>query len=132
MMFPDCRNDECYNEDFLSKTDKEYVSGADWMLEQIVNLFENNLDTYAGRLEYDGDIDIDKVLNKAKAEISEMVRDWAEMERNMLITSMIENMDDEELKENRKEAFKANREKEYYDTRRFMCTGVKERTEDTD
>lgn len=128
-MFPDCRVDDYYNEDFLKGIDKEFLSGADWMLEQIVNLFEGNLDVYRGQLEYDGDIDIDKVLEKAKGEIVEMIKHWSEMERNMLITSLIESMEDGEFKEYRKLALEKNatseKPKEYYDSRKYQCTGKK-------
>ena len=30
MMFPDCRTDDAYNQDFLGGTDKEFVRGFDW------------------------------------------------------------------------------------------------------
>ena len=28
MMFPDCRTDDAYNQDFLGGTDKEFVNGC--------------------------------------------------------------------------------------------------------
>ena len=46
MMFPECRNDNYYNEDFLTKTDKEFVRGFDWATEMAVdNFFDNNFDS---------------------------------------------------------------------------------------
>lgn len=113
-MIPDCRNDENYNQSYLDVRDKEFIAGADWMLEAITNLFENNLDVYAGRLEVDTEVDVDKFLDKAKDELSEMIKDWAEMERNMMITSMIDSMDEDEYNQN----VEANKSDEFYDTRK--------------
>lgn len=125
MLFPDCRNDNYYNERFLDKNDTEFVDGMDFMLEQICNLFENNLDVYAGRLEVETEIDVDKFLDKAKEELSEMIKDWAEMERNQMITSMIDGMNTEAYETNRKKVLKEHKN-EFYNTRKFMCSGVKD------
>ena len=60
------------------------------------------------------------------------ILDWIEMNRDELIVSMLENMDEDvynairnkKLKENQKKPKKE--QKEYYDTRKYMCTGEKE------
>ena len=42
-MFPDCRTDDAYNEDFLTNTDKQFVRGMDWCTEMAIdNFFDNN------------------------------------------------------------------------------------------
>ena len=50
MIFPDCRNDEDYNERFLNACDKEFICGIDFALDAIKNLIENNLDFYENEL----------------------------------------------------------------------------------
>lgn len=118
MIIPNCREDEAYNYDFLDDVSKIEISGFDYAIEQIVNLFENNLDVYEGRLEVDTEIDVDKFLDKAKDELSKMIKDWAEMGRNELIVSMIESMNDDEYKANKEKALKENPDK-YTNTRLF-------------
>lgn len=118
MIIPNCREDEAYNYDFLDDISKIEVSGFDYAIEQIVNLFENNLDVYAGRLEVDTEIDVDKFLDKAKEELSEMIKDWAEMGRNELIVGMIEGMKEDEYKANKEKALKENPDK-YTNARLF-------------
>lgn len=91
--FPNCREDEYYNQKYLNEKDKEFIAGADWILEQIVNMIENNADVYPD-LEQLLD-DNTAIIKEGKDKIvSEAVQDWAEMERNMMITSMIDNYKD--------------------------------------
>ena len=91
--FPNCREDEYYNQKYLNEKDKEFIAGADWILEQIVNMIENNADVYPD-LEQLLD-DNTAIIKEDKDKIvSEAVQDWAEMERNMMITSMIDNYED--------------------------------------
>lgn len=94
-MIPDCRSDEYYNEKYLVDNDKMFVQGFDWAVSQIVNLFEGNLEVYP---------DLKELLDDKKAVIKddkvkiaiEAIQDWAEMERDELITSMIDGMDEGE------------------------------------
>ena len=91
--FPNCREDEYYNQKYLNEKDKEFIAGADWILEQIVNMIENNADVYPD-LEQLLD-DNTAIIKEGKDKIvSEAVQDWAEMERNIMITSMIDNYKD--------------------------------------
>ena len=91
--FPNCREDEYYNQKYLNEKDKEFIAGADWILEQIVNMIENNADVYPD-LEQLLD-DNTAIIKEDKDKIvSEAVQDWAEMERNKMITSMIDNYED--------------------------------------
>lgn len=108
MTLPNCREDEAYNEDFLHKMDREFVKGYDWCVEQVENLLLHNLEVYAGRLEVETEIDVDKFLDKAKVEICMMVEDWCEKSRNELITSMIEGLDHEEYERLKAEGIERN------------------------
>ena len=158
MMFPDCRTDDAYNQDFLGGTDKEFVKGFDWATEMAVdNFFDNHFDGMSPD-EEDGELSI--MLNKEvpdylkekyeveyrfgdrDAETREIktyadllrskILDWIEMERDELITSMLDNMDEDIYNAIRNKVLKENNEKpegerkEYYDSRKFACTGKKE------
>ena len=99
---PDCRTDEAYNEKYLNNTDKEYVNGFDYAVEQVLNLIDNNLDVYP---------DLETILDRNKAIVNvdkvqiahDAIEDWLEGERDMLITSMIDNMDEDEYNKIKKE-----------------------------
>ena len=116
---PDCRTDEYYNEKYLSKQDKEFLRGYDWATEMAVdNFFDNNYDmrfdeddfveeavlkelpeeaqdTYTMEFTFvskEEERTIKTVIDKIRYEILE----WIEMNRDELITSMIDGMDDKE------------------------------------
>lgn len=96
---PDCRTDKYYNQKFLDDEDKTFVAGFDWAVEMITNLFKGNMDVY--ELEFDiagEDINLARFLENHEP-INEMlvgcVEHWMEMERNELITSMLDNKADE-------------------------------------
>lgn len=119
---PDCRTDEFYNQKYLNDTDREFLSGFDWAVEMALdNFFDNNYlkgfddDTFIGhevlqelpeceKEEYTMEFDcldrkeeqrsVETIIDKIRSEILE----WAESERDMLITSMIDNMNEEEYK----------------------------------
>ena len=117
---PDCRRDETYNEKYLNKKDKEFLRGFDWCCEMAVdNFFDNDMDelqdefTYLGhvlseelpgimQIEYEYET-IDGVEKRKIKTYADLVRskilDWIEMERDELITSMIDGMSDEEYQE---------------------------------
>jgi hypothetical protein len=155
-MFPECRNDNYYNEDFLTQTDKDFVRGFDWATEMAVdNFFDNNFDSDMP-VEEDGELSImlnkelpDYLKEKYEMEFAFGDRDneereintyadllrmklleWIEMERNELITSMIDNMDEDIYNAIRNKVLKENQEKdnpkEYYDSRKYIVTGKKE------
>lgn len=132
MFIPNCRIDENYNEDFLNERDREFVRGMDYALEQVKNLFENNLDVYDEEMDYvpgpDEPCEEDEVYstNEELYEIvsengeliATIVDDWIEMERNELITGMIESMNDEEYKKLKDAAIERNNELPKDDPRR--------------
>jgi hypothetical protein len=124
-MFPDCRNDDFYNEDFLPDGDKCVVSGFDIAAEAVETCFHNiEADDLCGPL---GD---NKVVKSLVTFVKEFFRnelkEWLESERNMMITSMLDGIEEEEFTELRARALKEHPSKKYYDSRKFMCTGKKE------
>ena len=148
MLIPDCRNDIHYNEDFLNKDDKEYVAGFDCCTDAIETsiaaietatfifdeVFEDDSETLAAVLEKELPVEVKKRLSDEYATKCETYADmllcelfqYIEMERDELITSMIDGMQEDEYEKNRKEALKRNEEsenpKEYYDTRKLYNT----------
>lgn len=102
---PDCRSDENYNEAYLNEMDKEFVRGYDYAVEQIVNLIENNSNVYP---ELDDILDYHKAVacvDKVKI-VKESIEEWAETQRDELITSMIDSMDEVEYEKNKVSANK--------------------------
>lgn len=119
---PDCRTDENYNEKYLNEKDKEFLLGFDWAIESAVdNFFDNNFcmpdydDSYISHvlthdvpdfmkekytMEYTfGDRDEENREVKTYADWIRMkILEWIEIKRNTLITSMLDNMDEEEYK----------------------------------
>lgn len=101
---PDCRTDPAYNEKFLNDKDKEFIRGYDYAVDCILNLF-TNLEVFP---------DFEELLDDHKAIIKEgktmiaqeSVGQWAEMDRDELITSMINSMDEIEYWKIREEVEK--------------------------
>jgi hypothetical protein len=121
---PNCREDENYNGKYLNETDKEFLRGFDWAVEQAVdNFFDNNFEIDFGedddylthvltqklpegqKKEYDmedsftesGEIEYHTVKVETYADLLRMkILEWCESGRNELIVSMIENMDEKE------------------------------------
>ena len=151
MLIPDCRNDENYNEDFLTGEDKEFVRGYDWATEMAVdNFFDNNFAPDMPPMEEDGELttmltkELPTYLQKTE-EVSftfgdrepetreiktyaDLLRsrmlDWIEAHRDELITSMIDDMDDDIYEAIRNKVLKENEAKEnpkeYKDTRKMF------------
>lgn len=92
---PDCRTDEYYNQKYLNEKDAEFIKGYDYAVEQIKNLFEGNL---GATPELEELLDDNKaIILEGKAEIAkDAIEEWAEIERDEVITSMIEGYDDDE------------------------------------
>jgi len=86
---PDCRTDEIYNEERLTGRDKDFVAGYDWAVDQILNLFEGNTNVFP-RLEDILDENTAIVNEDKESIVKESIEQWAEMQRNELITSMID------------------------------------------
>ena len=115
---PNCRTDENYNQKYLNEKDKEFLAGFDWCTESAVdNFFDNNYDSDDGShichellqelsegekesylMEFtfgdrkNEDRKVETIIDKIRYEILA----WIESERDMLITSMIDAMGEEE------------------------------------
>lgn len=126
---PNCRTDENYNQKYLNQKDKEFISGYDWCVEQVVdNFFDNNYDhDDEGYLEHilaqelpecmkdnyemeagtdeNGQRKYEEREVKTYADLLRMqILAWVETERDELITSMIDDMSEEEYNANKEKA----------------------------
>lgn len=127
--FRDTRNDDFYNQDFLDEMDKQFVAGYDCAVEELITLFEGNLDVYEGDCDTPTGGTLFDLIERNKENnkfLIEMIHDGAEMQRDTLITSMIDGMDEETFKKLRAEALEKNKgKKEYYDTLHYAFRGEK-------
>lgn len=118
---PECREDEYYNQKYLTGNDKEFVRGYDWCVEQAVDNFFDNFDCcdsdylevylskevpedmryeyqmentfpYPGEEGKPEDRKVETYLDLIRYELL----CWIEHRRDDLIVSMIESMSDEE------------------------------------
>lgn len=117
---PDCRADESYNVKYLNNNDSHEVIGYDWAVEQVIDNFFDNLDVtesdylikmmneplpeelvqeYEAPTSFTGDESQQYETRTAKT-YGDLLRmnllRWAECGRDELVTSMIDNMSDEE------------------------------------
>jgi hypothetical protein len=119
MEFPDCRNDNYYNANFLDKKGIDFVDGFDWCVEMVVdNFFDNDMfdlldeETYIGKIlseelpeslqeEYVMEFNFPKFAPRQAEErkcktYADLIRlkllAWIEMDRNDLIVSMIDKL----------------------------------------
>lgn len=119
---PNGRTDENYNQKYLNKNDKDFLAGFDWCVEMAVdNFFDNEMyelqdeESYLGHVlceelpksmqdEYDmtftfGERKDESRTVKTYADLIRMkILKWIEMERDELITSMIDGMNDDEYR----------------------------------
>lgn len=152
MIFPDTRTDDFYNEDFLDTDNKEFIRGFDWAIEMVLDNLFNNLDVaivdevVIREMEkklpedmqgesYDAEFRfMDGVEHRVITTYADLIRSnvltYAEMERDELITSMIDGMDDDVYNAIRNKVLKDNakseNKKEYYDSRKYFITRKKE------
>lgn len=118
---PDCRCDEYYNEKYLNERDKDFLRGFDWCAEMAADNFFDNIDDYfdedsylGHRLheelpesmkdEYEVESDLDGATQLRKVEtyadlLRSKILTWIEMERDELITSMLDGYGEEEYQE---------------------------------
>ena len=118
---PDCRTDEAYNQKYLNQRDKAELFGFDYCTECAVDNFFDNLDDYFDEETYLGhllneelpesmqeeytmefsfraeDYKSEDRTCKTYADLLRMrILERIEMERDEVITSMIDNMDEDE------------------------------------
>ena len=110
---PNCREDDTYNEKYLQGGDADYVAGFDWAVQCGMNNFFENIDErgYCDREEYKEieeavtQITPDNILGvlakrpDLMEKLQEELNNWVEMERDELITSMIESIDEDKFDE---------------------------------
>lgn len=98
---PDCRSDECYNEKYLVGNDDNFVAGYDYCAKEAVDAFFDNLDIYEGVFDIDGeDINLARFLEnhaEVKTALREALQEYVENRRDELITSFIDDMDEDEF-----------------------------------
>lgn len=138
-MFPDCRVDDVYNYDFLDPVSKTHIDGFDEAATEIASLFQDNLDVYEDILNetlekeetpdedevYSTRDDLYDILSENSELLTLIVLDWLETHRDELITAFIDEMDGNEYNDNRERALEKNKDKEYFDSRHWRCTGEK-------
>jgi len=102
---PDCRDDENYNEKYLNDKDAEFIAGFDWCRIMAVDNFFDNIDMYTSEFDqFDNPEMIEKAVRFVEmleeealmTILKDCILHYIEMQRDQLITSMIDNMDDEE------------------------------------
>ena len=119
---PDCRTDETYNQKYLNDKDGEFIRGFDWCAEEAADNFFDNIfdrfpeDSYLGHIlaeelpedmqdeyEFERTFPVGEEREPEKREVktyADLLRkellDWIESERDQLITSMIDDMDNAE------------------------------------
>lgn len=117
---PDCRKDRYYNQKYLNEKDKKFLAGFDWAVEMALdNFFDNNYlngfnddefithellqelpECEKGKYTIEFDFldrkEEEREVNTIIDEVRMEILNWAESERDMLITSMIDGMDEDE------------------------------------
>lgn len=98
---PNCRNDKYYNQKYLDDKDAEFIAGFDWCTNMVVANFFYNMEVFD--FVVDGcDVDLELFFSnhpEIKERFKENILEWIEMERDTLITSMLDNMDDGEYEQ---------------------------------
>lgn len=114
-IIPDCRSNEAYNQKYLNDTNAEFVAGYDWARIFAVENFFDNIDIYVDQLEnMEAETEeeqalldylekhqeaADNAMSALLDTIKECICDYIERQRDELITSMIDNMDEKEFKD---------------------------------
>lgn len=95
---PDCREDENYNEKYLNHDDKEFIKGFDYAVEDALDSFFYNLDSYDWDVDGE-DIDLEKILTNHEElceKLKDNIKNHLESERDEMIVSMIDHYEDDE------------------------------------
>lgn len=96
---PDCREDDAYNQKYLIGLDKEFVRGYDWAVERILDILDDDLEDIEDEFN-DCDCDFNPMRYICRHEdVRKVLREQIEMRlewrRDELITSMIDEMDED-------------------------------------
>lgn len=110
MLIPNCREDINYNENYLTEKDKRFLKGYDYAMDIMRNFLEN----------LDSNIEIsDKADLELLVDIKDEGENILECNRDELITSMIDNMDEDVFEANKESYLKKHPDNKFYDTRSF-------------
>ena len=96
--FPDTREDDSYNQKYLNHDDKEFIKGYDYAVEDVLENFFDNLDSYDWDVDGE-DIDLEKILTNHEEICERLVanlKEHFESDRDEMITYMIDNYTEEE------------------------------------
>lgn len=110
---PSCRTDENYNEKYLPEHAADFVTGFDWAVQCGMNSTFANFDEVCAlfdaedidpniKEQLDGQLTADNILTvlanrpDLQAVISKALNIWCELERDELITSMLDELTDEQ------------------------------------
>lgn len=115
MLIPDCRHDDYYNYDFLSEEDKTLIDGFDLCANAVRNIDPDDIEIKIDVRQPDEHAIVEAVI--------QALEDRIEAERDEMITSMIDDMPEDEYKKQRNLALYANGTAGYFDTRKFAVTG---------
>ena len=117
---PNCRIDDNYNQKYLNAKDKEFIKGFDWAVEQVFDNFFNNLDMldsdyletilkqevpedmqeeYTMTFSFTDGQDEKRQVKTYEDYLRFKILEWFESDRDEMITSMIDNMDEKEYNE---------------------------------
>lgn len=107
---PDGRKDEFYNQKYLLDKDAEFVAGLDWCRIFAVENFFDNLDIYESEFDEDTEEDNEEFNlisyleehEEIRNKLREVITQYIEMERDELVTSMIDNMEEDEFEKRKK------------------------------
>lgn len=133
MYYHDCRTDEYYNEKYLDKESKQELRGYDWCAEFVVDNFFDNLEscldsdiiekllnkkipkecreTYEFTSPWGGGYTVKRKTKRLKDWIRSKLLDYMESERDALIISILDNMDEDEYERIKKEVDAKERSK---------------------
>ena len=98
---PNTRTDENYNQKYLNEIDQEYVRGFDHAVDDCLDSFFYNLDSFDFEVEGE-DIELGRFLDnheEIKDKFVENMKEWFESCRDEMIVSLIEHMSEEEYDE---------------------------------
>lgn len=119
MLIPDCRNDNYYNYDFLDAERRLFADGYDDCIRALRSALRNLDDFFAEH----PDCRIKKRKRKA---LRRWLLDLLESDRNELIMSLIDDMEEDDYNAIREDAVLKNGAERYFDTRKYMITGIRE------
>lgn len=116
MIYPDCRVDENYNEDFLIEEDKQVIRGYDLACGFATDFIMGNIEPEEILGVLGANRVVRSVFSTVRKYIHRELSRHLESCRDEIITSIIDNMDEDKYNEIREQALKDNPDK-YKDSR---------------